>query len=111
MERFEVVVVGGSFAGLNFANCAAKKGLKVLVLDNNKRIGSNVRTTGIFIKRLLEEFKIPKRFISNGVKEVSVFSPSRKKGFVKNSTLERKDDMEDHNTGISTNRLYARHNI
>ena len=45
MNDFDVVVVGGSFAGLSFARQSSANGLNVLVLEKD-RVGEHIRTTG-----------------------------------------------------------------
>jgi flavin-dependent dehydrogenase len=78
MNEFDVVVVGGGFAGLNFARCAALNDLSVLVLEKDT-IGSNVKTTGILIKRLVDEMNIPGDCIANRIKRMVLFSPDGRK--------------------------------
>lgn len=43
MTDYDVVVVGGGPAGLWFAKCAAERGVKVLVLERKKEIGTPVQ--------------------------------------------------------------------
>ena len=51
MARFDLIVVGGSFAGLACARTAALRGLQVAVMDAKPEPGARVRTTGILVKR------------------------------------------------------------
>ena len=50
MARYDLIIVGGSFAGLACARTAALRGLKVAVLDAKDEPGARVRTTGILVK-------------------------------------------------------------
>ena len=43
---FDVVVVGGGASGMMAAGKAAERGLKVLLLEKNKRLGEKLRITG-----------------------------------------------------------------
>ncbi|MBU0666681.1 MAG: NAD(P)/FAD-dependent oxidoreductase [Nanoarchaeota archaeon] len=76
--HYDVIVVGGSFAGLNFARCASILGLKVLLIDQNKDIGSSIRTTGILIKDIVEEMNIPRTLLPNTVNKMKVYFPNMK---------------------------------
>ena len=57
MRRFDLIVVGGSFAGLACARTAALRGLKVAVIERKGDPGEAVRTTGILVKEAAEEGK------------------------------------------------------
>lgn len=46
MERFDVIVVGAGAAGLHCAALAGQKGLRVLLLDNGKKIGRKILMSG-----------------------------------------------------------------
>ncbi len=45
-EKYDVIVVGGGPAGMMAAGTAALRGLKVLILEKNKRLGEKLRITG-----------------------------------------------------------------
>ncbi len=57
-KEWDVVVVGGGPGGLWFAKNAAEKGLKVLVLERKKEIGTPVQCAEGFSKEGLEELGI-----------------------------------------------------
>ncbi len=78
MGEYDVIVVGGSFAGLNFSRVAAINGLKVLILEKQKEIAEYVASTGIFIKEIPEIFQIPKKFCTNAICTMHIYSPSNK---------------------------------
>lgn len=58
-NKYDLVVVGASFAGLIAARTAAHRGLKVAVLDAKCEPGARVRTTGILVKDAIDECDIP----------------------------------------------------
>lgn len=59
VQRFDLAIVGGSFAGLACARSAALRGLKVAVLDAKPDPSLKVRTTGILIKEASDAFDLP----------------------------------------------------
>ena len=56
---FDVVVGGGSVAGLSFATEAASKGLSVIVLEEDRQIGEPERCDGLVSKRALDRYIRP----------------------------------------------------
>jgi len=63
VQRFDLAIVGGSFAGLACARSAALRGLKVAVLDAKPDPGLRVRTTGIVVKEASDAFDLPARMM------------------------------------------------
>ena len=45
-QSYDLIVVGGGASGLMAAGRAAERGLKVLILEKNKRLGEKLRITG-----------------------------------------------------------------
>jgi digeranylgeranylglycerophospholipid reductase len=74
IRKFDLVIVGGSFAGLACARTAALKGLKVAVLDAKKSPGARVRTTGIVVKEASDDFDLPARLMRK-VRGVRLYAP------------------------------------
>ena len=60
-DRYDLVVNGGSFAGLVLARTAASRGLRVLVLERRSHAGARVTTTGILPQKGLRFFFLPMR--------------------------------------------------
>ena len=52
IQRYDLIIAGGSFAGLACARTAALRGLKVAVIDAKPEPGARVRTTGIMVMKL-----------------------------------------------------------
>lgn len=82
--RYDLIVVGASFAGLVAARTAAHRGLRVAVLDAKREPGARVRTTGILVKEAVDECDIPatltrkipgaRLYAPNG-KHIDLFAP------------------------------------
>jgi geranylgeranyl reductase family protein len=60
-SRFDVVVAGGSIAGLTFAAEAAKRGLSVLVAEEHSEIGEPEKCDGLVSLRGLRRYGHPPR--------------------------------------------------
>lgn len=75
-ERYDVVVVGASFAGLTFASVAATRGLRVLVLERDASVGGVVRTTGVLFSDVLDIVDVPQRYLMNSVRRMSIRPPN-----------------------------------
>ncbi|MBV9550992.1 MAG: NAD(P)/FAD-dependent oxidoreductase [Alphaproteobacteria bacterium] len=74
VQRFDLAIVGGSFAGLACARSAALRGLKVVVLDAKPDPGARVRTTGIIVKEASDEFDLPAGLMRK-VRGVRLYAP------------------------------------
>ncbi len=49
ITAFDLVIIGGSFAGLACARTAALRGLKTAVIDAKSEPGARIRTTGTIV--------------------------------------------------------------
>ncbi|MGL4789279.1 MAG: NAD(P)/FAD-dependent oxidoreductase [Cetobacterium sp.] len=93
MNRFDLIVVGGGPGGIFTAITVAEKGLKVALLEKNKRIGNKILVAGSGKCNLTHTGK-PKEFLDkygmNGkfLKEaINKFSPEMLKTFFKENGL------------------------
>lgn len=93
MNKFDLIVVGGGPGGIFAAITAAEKGMKVALLEKNKRIGNKILVAGSGKCNLTHTGK-PKDFLDkygmNGkfLKEaINKFSPEMLKNFFKESGL------------------------
>jgi len=75
IRKFDLVIVGGSFAGLACARTAALRGLKVAVIDSKKEPGARVHTTGIVVKEASDDFDLPARLMRK-VRGVRLYAPN-----------------------------------
>ena len=78
MEQFDVVIVGAGLAGLQCARLLGEAGLRVLLVDRKERLTQSIHTTGIFVRRTLEDFDIPADCLGPAVSHVTLHSPARR---------------------------------
>ncbi|MEP6922870.1 MAG: NAD(P)/FAD-dependent oxidoreductase [Pyrinomonadaceae bacterium] len=78
MKIFDVVIVGAGLAGLQCAKTLSAAGAKVLLVDRKTALDEGVHTTGIFVRKTLEDFAIPADCLGKAVRHVSLYSPARK---------------------------------
>jgi flavin-dependent dehydrogenase len=74
IARYDLLIVGGSFAGLAAARTAALRGLKVAVIDGKSEPGARVRTTGIVVKEASDDFDLPANLMRK-VRGVRLYAP------------------------------------
>jgi digeranylgeranylglycerophospholipid reductase len=86
-QTYDVVVAGGSIAGLTFAAEAAKRGTKVLVAEEHPEIGEPEKCDGLVSLRGLRKYGYPpdERVVQSRVKSVVIHSPSGRQ-FAVNAT-------------------------
>ncbi len=74
IKKYDLVIVGGSFAGLACARTAALRGMKVAVIDAKPEPGARVRTTGIIVKEACDDFDMPAQLMRK-VRGVRLYAP------------------------------------
>lgn len=74
----DVVVVGAGLAGLQCARLVAEAGLDVVLLDRKEDVGERVHTTGIFVRKSLEDFALPPSCLGPPVRRAVLYSPARR---------------------------------
>ncbi len=77
LQKFDLVIVGGSFAGLACARTAALRGLKVAVVDGKREPGAHVRTTGIVVKEAFDDCDLPASLMRK-VRGVKLYAPDNR---------------------------------
>ncbi len=78
MQTVDVLVVGAGLAGLHTARLLAQRNLTVLVVDRRRSLSAGIRTTGIFVRRTLDDFDLPDHLLGPGVRDVLLYPPSRR---------------------------------
>ena len=78
MEHYDVVIIGAGLAGLHCARLLGRRGLTVLLVDRKESLDASIHTTGIFVRRTLEDFDIPDDCLGPAVRHVTLYSPSRR---------------------------------
>ena len=77
-KEFDVVVVGAGLGGLQCARLLGRAGLSVLLADRKRTLDEAVHTTGIFVRRTLEDFDLPADCLGPAVRHVTLYSPARR---------------------------------
>ena len=75
---FDVVVIGAGLAGLQVSRMLGESGLHVLLVDRKPSLDKSVHTTGIFVRRTLEDFSFPEDCLGPPVRDVTLYSPARR---------------------------------
>ena len=78
MKTFDVVIVGAGLAGLQCARLLGPQGLRVLLTDRKASLEQSIHTTGIFVRRTLEDFDIPADCLGPPLRHVTLYSPFRR---------------------------------
>jgi flavin-dependent dehydrogenase len=76
MREVDVVVVGAGLAGLHTGRLLARRGLDVLLVERRRSLSAGLRTTGIFVRRTLDDFELPEHLLGPGVRDVLLYPPS-----------------------------------
>jgi flavin-dependent dehydrogenase len=72
---YDVTVIGAGLAGLQVARLLARAGAKVLIADAKRNVTDFVRTTGIFVRRTIEDFRVLEPYLGPAVRAVRIHSP------------------------------------
>ncbi|MCC6195655.1 MAG: NAD(P)/FAD-dependent oxidoreductase [Burkholderiales bacterium] len=71
---YDVGIVGAGFAGLACARVAARRGLRVLVVDRKAGPGERMHTTGLVVKEAAERWEIP-AVLTRRVPGIRLYAP------------------------------------
>ncbi len=75
-DAYDVMIVGAGLAGLVAAGQLGRRGGRVLLVDARPAVDRSVHTTGIFVRRTLEDFRPPEDCLGPGIRRVVVHSPA-----------------------------------
>jgi flavin-dependent dehydrogenase len=78
MKQYDVVIIGAGLAGLQCARLLGNQGLNVLLVDRKASLDQAIHTTGIFVRRTLEDFALPEDCLGPPVRHVRLYSPARR---------------------------------
>lgn len=73
--NYDVVIIGAGLAGLQCAKLLSRRGASVLLVDRKYDLTVGVHTTGIFVRKTLEDFDFPAGTLGRAVRDVSLYSP------------------------------------
>ena len=69
MKIYDVVIIGAGLAGLQCAKLLSRCGAKILLVDRKTDLAKGVHTTGIFVRKTLEDFDFPEGTLGKPIKE------------------------------------------
>jgi flavin-dependent dehydrogenase len=78
METYDAVIIGAGLAGLKCAQLLGRQGLCVILVDRKRSLDNSIHTTGIFVRRTLEDFDIPSDCLGPPIRHVTLYSPARR---------------------------------
>lgn len=76
--RADVLVVGAGLAGLRTATVLAQHGQEVLLVERRASLSGGIRTTGIFVRKTLDDFPLSERHLGPPIRRVVLYPPSRR---------------------------------
>lgn len=81
----DVLVVGAGLAGLHTATLLARRGHDVLLAERRTSLTGAIRTTGIFVRKTLDDFPLPEASLGPPIRRVVLYPPSLRRPVVLDS--------------------------
>lgn len=75
-DDVDVLVVGAGLAGLRTATLLARGGHEVLLVERRPKLAGAIRTTGILVRRTLEDFFLPAECLGPPIRQVVLYPPN-----------------------------------
>ncbi|MEU2347127.1 NAD(P)/FAD-dependent oxidoreductase [Modestobacter sp. NPDC049651] len=75
-QEVDVLVVGAGLAGLHTATLLARQGHDVLLAERRPALTGAIRTTGIFVRKTLDDFPLPPEHLGPPIRRVVLHPPS-----------------------------------
>ncbi|GAB2650656.1 NAD(P)/FAD-dependent oxidoreductase [Kribbella swartbergensis] len=75
MNTCDVLVVGAGLAGLHTATLLAGQGHDVLLVERRTSLTTAIRTTGIFVRKTLDDFPLPAECLGPPIRRVVLYPP------------------------------------
>ena len=75
MSGCDVLVVGAGLAGLHTATLLAQQGHDVLLVERRTSLTRAIRTTGIFVRKTLDDFPLPAECLGPPIRRVVLYPP------------------------------------
>ncbi|CAM5596802.1 NAD(P)/FAD-dependent oxidoreductase [Streptomyces griseomycini] len=77
--RTDVLVVGAGLAGLHVATLLARRGHDVLLVERRATLAAAIRTTGIFVRKTLDDFPLPSEHLGPPIRRVVLYPPGMRR--------------------------------
>jgi flavin-dependent dehydrogenase len=81
----DVLVVGAGLAGLHTARLLAERGHDVLLAERRPGLDGAIRTTGIFVRKTLDDFALPPGCLGPPIRRVVLYPPRLRRPVVLDS--------------------------
>jgi flavin-dependent dehydrogenase len=78
LKSYDVVIIGAGLGGLQCAKLLGRSGASVLLVDRKRSLSERIHTTGIFVRKTLEDFDLPEDCLGAPVRNVVLYSPRRR---------------------------------
>jgi flavin-dependent dehydrogenase len=75
-DSADVLVVGAGLAGLHTATLLARQGHDVLLVERRAALAGAIRTTGIFVRKTLDDFPLPPDCLGPPIRRVVLYPPN-----------------------------------
>jgi len=78
----DVLVVGAGLAGLHTATLLAEQGHDVWLVERRTSLTTAIRTTGIFVRKTLDDFPLPAECLGPPIRRVALYPPDLRRPVV-----------------------------